>query len=240
MKKMFLILTMMFLSASLYAIEVSFGISGEYIETGILRGSDANLLVDALGDIGINEIYPLSFFPAGQIDLMLELTPFFAIETGIGYATSVIAFEGRYFGVNADVVLARKEVTIPFLLRLQVETKNQVYYMAAGVKLGIPVTDSYVEVNASLFGLNENLYLLDSEFTLDASFVLGVENRLIGSHYLGARMGYDMNIRPPFEDEHYDDFFHDSFYGSITYRYAFNSKWNKPKNTTQKLDPNVI
>lgn len=240
MKKIFLVLTMMILSTSLYAIEVSFGISGEYIEVGILRGDDAKLLVDGLVDLGLNEIYPLSFFPAGQIDLMLELAPFFALETGIGYATSTISFEGRVFGVNANVVLARKEVTIPFLLRLQVETSKQVYYMAAGVKLGIPVTDSYVEVNASLLGVSDSLDILDSEFSLDVAFALGVENRLIGSHYLGARMGYDMNVIPPFDDKGSDDFFHDSFYGSLTYRYAFNSKWNKPKETTQKLDPNVL
>ena len=241
MKKVFLILIMMFLSASLYAIEVSFGVSSRYLSMGILRGDDANLIGDTLVDFGLDEIDPISFFSGGQIDMMIELSPFFALETGIGYSVSTFTFEGRTLGgVKAEAIFKREELNIPLLIRLQVETKNQVYYAAAGVRLGIPVTDSYAEVNASLFGTSQSLDVLDSEFALDVSFALGVENRLIDSHYLGARMGYDMNVIAPFDAKEKDDFFHDDFYGSITYRYAFNSKWNKPKSVAKKIDANVI
>ncbi len=243
MKKAFLVLTMMFLSVSLYAIEVSFGASLRYLGMGIIRGDDANLLGDTLVDFGLDEIDPVSFFHGGQLDMMVELAPYFAFETGIGYSVSTFAFEGRTIGgVKAEVIFKREEVTIPFLLRLQVETRNQVYYAAAGVRLGIPVTENYAEVNASLFGKSQSIDVLDSEFALDVSFALGVENRLIGSHYLGARMGYDMNVISPFDNKEMDDFYHDDFYGSLTYRYAFNSKWNepKPKSTTKKLDTNII
>ena len=241
MKKVFLVLSMMFLSVSLYSMEVSFGSSLRYLSMGILRGSDANLLGDTLVDFGLDEIDSVSFFSGGQLDMMIELTPFFALETGIGYSVSTFEFEGRTLGgVKAEVIFKREEVTIPLLLRLQVETRNQVFYAAAGVRLGIPVTDTYSEVNASLFGVSQSIDVLDSEFALDVSFALGAENRLIGSHYLGARMGYDMNVISPFDDKEMDDFFHDDFYGTITYRYAFNSKWDKPKNTAKKIDANVI
>lgn len=77
-----------------------------------------------------------------------------------------------------------------------------------------------------------------SAVNLDIAFSLGSEYRIAGAHYVGLRLGYDLNVLSPLDAEKYadaisgtasdfEDIYQDNFSASLTYRYAFNSKWTK-------------
>lgn len=260
MKKIFLVLSIMLISTSIYAIEVSVGFSAPGIGLGILRGDGvlnaANLATERSGSSeGMEQKLTISFAPAFQTGIMIEVLPFLALETGIGYTMSTVMYENEYIttvngatvDASAQLLFTKTEITIPFMFRLQHEFRRFVMYGAVGVKLGIPVSKGYLSEQTLIDGVL-NVYFPEdaSSVSMDISFSLGGEFRIASSHYLGLRLGYDLNVISPFDAEKYadarnqalnatykinasdyKDIYHDSFGASVTYRYAFGSKWNK-------------
>jgi len=137
-----------------------------------------------------------------SIDVMFEFIPYLALETGLE--------------IKFLETIGVSKWSIPLMLRGQYEYNLGVTYASAGVKFALL-----------------NAY---TDFTMDASFAIGQEFRLGDANYLGIRIGYDLNVVK------YPDTVTTSFIFtqitrdinvpsdlsfSITYRYAFNSKWKK-------------
>lgn len=234
MKKIVLCLAIMFAlvttSVDAYAVEVSLGVSGQPIGINILRGSGAESFTNGIKAEGFKSV--LDFLIEGRIDLMVEFSPYLALETGIGQKISFIYYEGMTppilgISVVARTILQRLEFTVPIMIRGQYEFERQLVYASVGVRLGIPLTNSYVLATVPSLGQEKNV--LDSKFSMDVAFALGLEGRLGDANYLGVRVSYDLNVIEPFDTKDLDeeDFFHDSFGIALTYRYAFNSKWKK-------------
>lgn len=220
MKKILLLCILIIsISSMTYALDLSVGGSfGAGIP--VFRGDDSTNLLKSMesgfGDIAMN------FTTKTKIDFMVEIMPYFAIETGIGYKTSSFAYEKD----NAEAFLARLEIFIPIMLRAQYEYELGVAYLAAGVNLGFPAFENYYGARVS--GLDDNT-AKSSNFDMDISFALGQEFRLGKANYIGLRVAYDLNVVRPyatsgslFPSDY--DMFQDDFTVAVTYRYAFDSK----------------
>ena len=247
MKKMILVLSMMLIASSVYAIEYSVGLTAPGFGVGILQGDTAKQYTDFLesGAMGteVKKVFSPSFAPAVQLDFMVELLPFLAIETGLGWTYSSIIYESEEIGgymYQANIV--RNELTIPIMIRGQYEADKFVAYGSVGVKLGIPLSKHYSSMKMLKDGkemdeskeMNEKLDPTYSDLAMDIAFALGGEYRITGAHYVGLRLGYDLNVissvnmKEMTDDQAKDfDFYQDNFNVSLSYRYAFNSKWTK-------------
>ena len=247
MKKMILVLSMMLIASSVYAIEYSVGLTAPGFGVGILQGDTAKQYTDFLesGAMGteVKKVFSPSFAPAVQLDFMVELLPFLAIETGLGWTYSSIIYESEEIGgymYQANIV--RNELTIPIMIRGQYEADKFVGYASVGVKLGIPLSKHYMYGKILKDGKEidetkkprEDADPTYSDMAMDIAFALGGEYRITGAHYVGLRLGYDLNVissvnmKEMTDDQAKDfDFYQDNFNVSLSYRYAFNSKWTK-------------
>lgn len=229
MKKMFLVLSMMLISTSVYAMGLSIGFSTPGFGLGFLRGDNAEDFVKSLEALGAEESSAFSFAPAIQLDLMIELSSFLAIETGIGYSTSSIVYEGEVGNVRTETTFRRNEMTIPVMLRLQLQLGSLLGYASTGVKFGIPQSKTYesrkVFINDSLSDFLSDTDSDDgSDLSLDVAFAVGGELNILYSHYIGVRVGYDLNVISPLNTDNLPsdyEWYQDNFNVSLTYRYAF-------------------
>jgi len=246
MKKMILVLSMMLISASVYAIEYSVGLSAPGFGVGILRGEDAKTMTDVFKEVDAKSVFAPSFAPAFQLDFMVEFLPFLALETGIGWTYSSVIYEMEDGDFLSQQIFQRNELTIPIMIRGQYEADKFVAYGSVGVKLGIPLAGQYMygkefkdgkETDASKKRREDSEMDNYSALAMDIAFAIGGEYRITGAHYVGLRLGYDLNVLSPldakkvaknFGDEakNFEDFYQDNFNVSLSYRYAFNSKWN--------------
>jgi len=115
------------------------------------------------------------------------------------------------------------------------------------VKFGIPIGESYL--SSKTFENGKETLSSDmnaSKFSLDVSFAIGFEYNIghsssltdgiisidldrASSHYIGLRVCYDLNVISPFDNTQNmigNDFFHDNFSVSFTYRYLINHRWH--------------
>lgn len=229
MKKMFLVLSMMLISTSVYAIELSIGLSTPGFGLAFLRGDDAEDEVRRLENGNLEQASAFSFAPAIQLDLMIALAPFLAIETGIGYSTSSIIYEGETGNERTEITFKRDEMTIPLMLRLQHQIGSLLGYGAVGVKFGLPQSKTYQSTKVFVNDrLNDSFSDTDSDnasdFSMDVAFALGLELNLLYSHYVGIRGGYDLNVISPINTDNTPsnyEWYQDNFNVSLTYRYAF-------------------
>ena len=230
------------INTAAYAIEVSVGASfGAGMP--IFRGTNYKDTID-----GIKHQFPdakkTTFTLIPQIDVMIEFIPFLALETGLGFKYSTLKYVETLDRAEIDVSYTRSKIYIPIMLRGQFEYSLGVTYISAGIKLGFPVSDYDVTALKDLNYSDQTFeHSIDaSPFTLDIAFALGQEFRIVTSHYVGVRIGYDLNVVEPFATASKDDFkngteikafpdyfhwFHDDFTVALTYRYAFGSKWKK-------------
>jgi len=239
MKKIFLtiILSFLFTSLRLYSFEISVGSSLLGVGFGVFRGSYAETIENdaKYSDTKLNTS-SISFMPIIQVDVMFEFLPFLALETGIGFGVSCYNAEVKERNAP-EYVFTRTEFRIPIMIRGQLELERLLFYGAFGTKLGIQLFENYTTIKnetANSKGITEIKNARG--FTVDIAFALGGEFRVINSHYVGLRVGYDINVLSPMvgvnasafsiSDKDADSTFHDNFNVSLTYRYAFNSKWN--------------
>ena len=249
MKKIFLVLSMMFISVNIYGVETSIGLSSPGFGLGFLRGSDAKKIIGDLkkspssGISGFEKVLGLSLSPAVQLNLMIEFLPFIAIETGVGWRTSTIAYKQEASDTRIELTFRRNEIIVPIMLRFQHEFKRIVVYGSAGVLLGIPLSQTYEFRHVFLSDKLSNPFSNTNDynastFNMDVSFALGGEVRVGRANYIGLRVGYDLNVLSPLDAEEtaaekgepkddFESWYHDNFNVSLSYRYAFNSKWNK-------------
>ena len=233
-KLLCVIIILLAINTSLYAIEISVGISAD-VGSPIFRGDDYIGYVASLYDMGLKNGSGFSYRVG--IDLMLEIMPFFAIETGFGYGSSRLRLNDMNTSdkfpliESKDPLFDRTGFTIPLMLRGQFESGIMLLYGSIGPKFFIPTSD-YVAVDYEKGGeaILPQGYIENNDFAIDLGLALGVEVRLGKSSYLGVRFNYDLNLLSPIKsiggnEEH--SFYQDNMSGSLTYRYAFNSKWNK-------------
>jgi len=225
----FCVLSFTLSAAKAHAIEISIGASSGF-ERSIFRGSDANVFGN------LNDLDHQSDI---QFDVMVEILPFLALETGIGYSHTKItdydvdmSFHPDFpFGGGMDIdinegniVFFKHGFTIPIMLRGQYEFSRVLIYGSVGPKLFIPISD-YVYKVSSDFPAG---FFKNSNFVLDLGFALGVEFRVGDANYLGLRANYDLNLISPLKSiggKSEPKFYNDNVGLNFTYRYAFGSKW---------------
>jgi len=235
MKKIFLTMTlalMLMVTANnkIEAAEVSFGFSGPGIGFNVLRGDTAKKIEDTT-DLNDSDKIALSFSPAFQIDIMFELFPFLALETGIGFGYSSVRYTAPNLSLLGDGIEIYKKMglTIPIMIRLQHELERAVIYLSVGPKLIIPFLNDYAFRYLNSYALTDgNTILKNNDFGLDVGFAVGGEIRILDANYLGIRVAYDLNVisvaKAPRGANDFE-LYHDNFGVSLTYRYAFGSKW---------------
>jgi len=74
------------------------------------------------------------------------------------------------------------------------------------------------------------LFAIGFEYNIKSSYdkEIDIYDRAT-SHYIGLRVCYDLNVISPLDDTQNtigDDFFHDNFSVSFTYRYLINHRWH--------------
>lgn len=219
--------------------ELSFGLSGPGAGFTFLRGGQIEYLYinneGLLRDYGV-----VSFAPMIQFDIVIEYLYFFAIETGVGYTKSSLAYNGEQTRVNGRIQytearFTREEITIPLMFRGQLDFYSIITYTSIGVKFGIPLSKKYYTYYVN--GREQDLGNLEnngSDFTLDVAFAVGMEGLVGQSSYLGLRLGYDLSIINPGDPRKMAAIFggralgfesaafsHDNLNFSLTYRYMF-------------------
>ncbi len=226
------IITLFVISTASYAIEVSIGTS---LGAGfpIFRGATYNAY-----STSINTLYPnaekLGYsLNMPTIDVMVEILPAFAIETGLGYRYSTWQNSYTNLGVNTIDSFTRSELYIPIMLRGQSKYGIGMTYVSAGIKMGFPLSSSYAVKKTYSSDEQFLVGVIDAaaaKFVLDASFAVGQEFKLAEVHYLGIRVSYDLNILNAFslQEKNITAMFgeesewrQDNLTFALTYRYAF-------------------
>ena len=226
MKLLFVFVALFAFSTVSYGVEFSLGGSfGGSIP--FFRGSDSKDFTSILEATSGDRKPDRGGFHY-QADLMLEFNPYFAIETGLGYTMSSINYNDERL-----ITVDNQNLYIPLMLRGQYEWTRNTFYASVGVKLGFPMGREY------LSGIYIQPILTPSieksTFSMDASFAIGSELRIGKANYFGIRIGYDLNVLQTFDKKEFKKYvpgnplnnFIDDVNFSLTYRYAFGSKWNK-------------
>ena len=229
-KLMFVFVAMFTFSTVSYALETSIGLSwgiGGTVNRGE-ASDDFNAIMEGLG---LNSSgLPLVLVP--QVNVMLEFTPFLALETGVevnfsvAYTYATDSDENTLFPFLSRKTIGfhRYAVGVPIMVRGQYEWSRVLVYGSVGPKIFGIVSGNYAtgdEEFKDYLDMFEDRY-----FSIDMAFALGVEFRLGDANYLGLRGNYNVNVLAPatFNGK---DLYHDNWNVGITYRYAFNSKWKK-------------
>ena len=239
MKKFFttVILSFLFVSLNLYSFEISVGSSFLGIGFGVFRGKYAQIIEDNAKDNNTKlNTSSVSFMPVIQADVMIEFLPFLALETGLGFGVSSYTAEVKKID-SPEYIFTRSEFRIPIMIRGQFELEKFLFYGSFGTKLGIQLSENYITIKTETADSEDITEIKNARgFTVDIAFAIGGEFRVVDSHYAGLRVGYDINVLSPMVGVNTTSFsigdfdanstFHDNFNVSLTYRYAFNSKWN--------------
>ena len=236
-KNLLCVMIVMFaLGSTAEAVEVSVGGSAGF-GVPFFRGKDAKDFTSMLENMSGSPYPFMSFSIPARLDLMIEVLPFLAIETGVGYENTGMMYN-LSLGLlkSSTFVINKSQVYIPVMLRGQYEYKIGVTYLSVGVKLGIPLGEDYLSGFDGVLSGSANTYTIKtSDFSMDVSFAIGQEFRLGDANYLGIRIGYDLNVIQNFDTkdlkdaglEAYESHFMDDIEFALTYRYAFGSKWKK-------------
>ena len=229
-------MAMFALGTTAQAVEISVGASSGF-GVPFFRGKDAKGFVSALETMSGTDKPLVSIAIPARIDLMVEILPFLALETGIGYDNVGMMYATTFgFLGESTFVINKSQIYIPVMLRGQYEYEMGLTYASVGVKLGIPLGDEYLGGFEGLFAsTGDVLSLKTSKFSMDVSFAIGQEFRLGDANYLGIRVAYDLNVIQNFDTDQlkktawaeYESHFMDDVEFLVTYRYAFNSKWKK-------------
>ncbi len=252
MKKMFAVIAAMFVvSTAAYAVDLSVGVTGG---AGIpfMRFTDSDYEKN-FNDMRKDSDNVLDLSWNVQVDVLFTFIPYLALETGVGFSSSTMTYantetDSPKKGDYSTMAFQRMQVYIPIMARGQYEYEvgglGMLSYLSAGVKLGIPVADAmaiYGKYDGKDYYTTEDYYkaaynmsLSDdqkkmykaADFTMDVSFAIGQEFKLADVHYVGLRIGYDLNVLDFYgKDSMYDsgEAFMDSLNFNLTYRYSFGS-----------------
>lgn len=256
MKKCLLTIASILLISSLtYAVDFSIGITAGGWGPTFVRGTsdDAKMFnnkdEDKFDGFKRPLNYNMAFAPVAQITGQVDIIPFFGIELGLGYSMKSIGFS--FDGQDSDgkdVVSGYKmsinQLSIPLLLKGQYEIADMVnIYVGVGPKFNFnilaPTRTEYTDGKKN--ETDDNPYKAEKEeynmFDMDLSFAIGAEYKIAGAHYLGLRVGYDMNLLGTMKEyKRYEDtttgdwvdkyegrnkFYADDLAISLTYRYKF-------------------
>ena len=229
------VVAMFALGTTAQAVEISVGGAAGFA-VPFFRGKDAKEFVSALETMSGTDKPFMSIAIPTRLDLMVEILPFLAIETGIGYDNVGMIYTST-FGIlgKSTFVINKSQIYIPVMLRGQYEYEMGLTYASVGVKLGIPLGDEYLGgFEGILASTGDSYSIKTSDFSMDVSFAIGQEFRLGKANYLGIRVAYDLNVIQNFDTDQFkksgwehESHFIDDVEFLLTYRYAFGSKWKK-------------
>ena len=228
-KLMLVFVALITISTVSYAVETSLGGSVGY-GISYLRGDFRDTITETAEKLSGRD-KPSSYLIASTIDVMIEILPYLAIETGLGYDEGGISYLEKNNATHSRVIFNNSKLYIPLMLRAQYEYKLGVTYASVGVKFAFPQGDDFLSITEPL---DNNYGMLNSDFAMDVAFAIGQEFRLGDANYVGVRIGYDLNVLSPLDKNQFADIgqetpslFMDDIEFALTYRYAFGSKWKK-------------
>lgn len=221
-KKLILCIAIAFIAGQLVAIDYSIGISTPGFGMGILRGKTAENQINHVEEKGYKKDFGLSLFPVAQIDFVVKFLPFLALETGVGYGMSTVFWSKEVDGTKNRFLFKKEGVVIPIMVRGFLEIGKFIVYVSMGPKLNI-LTSGYM--NQEIGEEKQDLKAEKNTFIVDLGFAIGGEYNITDAHYIGVRVGYDLNLISPLKKyptgEEIEAWNHDILAVSITYRYVF-------------------
>ncbi len=227
MKKILMVVAALCMVSAMFAVDFSIGARAG-LGGSILRGAEAEDFKELLA----SNVEEFNLAYTVGIDALIEFTPFFALETGIGIIGSGVEYStgepltALYIGQNFQ----RGEIYIPVMARVQTEydigSIGGVSYFSLGAQIGISITSEEQGYMFTRVGKDytETKISDASPINIDIPVAIGQEFRFGSNHYVGLRAQYNINLTSPIEPPaglNPSDWFHDSIMGSITYRYAF-------------------
>lgn len=135
------------------AFEMSVGFSLPGVGSPILRGgythsANVNFLEDIKSELPISiPGIGLSFAPILSLDLMFEILPYLAIETGVGIGLTAIAAQLTRGNETSAVVNLGLDVVMPLMIRGQYEFGRVVIYASVGPKFQIKVGNDFLPLD---------------------------------------------------------------------------------------------
>ncbi len=88
-----------------------------------------------------------------------------------------------------------------------------------------------VETDSADVLVGTDISSFETRCSVDLGIAIGGEFRITGGHYIGLRAGYDWSLFMSHLETSKNikniEFYHNNLNLSLTYRYAFNSRWNK-------------
>ena len=208
-KLLFVFVALFAFSTVSYALETSIGTKIVGLGVGLWNNNGGQYVIDN----------PTTLY--FDFDVMVEFMPYFSLETG-----TIVTFYNLSEGENAFGIMTPDlsifAISVPIMFRGQYENETGVVYASVGVKVGY-FFSTIVTKGTDIIGYPFNYdYSKDDRFSMDVAFALGYEWRLGDANYLGLRANYDLNVI-----KQRRDFSYDNTGLSLTYRYAFGSKWKK-------------
>jgi len=195
-----------------YAVDFSWGGSFGFGKA-IFRGEDAENTMDIVENWTEEEAGLFSISPIVQADLIIGISPYFAVETGIGFRSYIAGWETG----KKSLVIASQTVILPVMARGKYDIGILSVYAAIGPKFIIPLTIydyyTYAQTGYKNSAVKMNLFLMD------LGFAIGAEVKL-GKFHIGLRGNYDLNLISPIKSINGVDqeWFHDNLSLSITIR----------------------
>ncbi len=230
-------ITVLLIIAVIPVLSIDVSVGGSFgLGLPLFRGSAYEEIQSSLGQLGGfgGSAEESKFAYAPQIDAVIVFNPFVAVETGVGFLSSVETRTVSIFGGSTESVMKRTQITIPVMIRGSYEygldlgpISSGITYLSAGAKLGLPVA-SYSTSTGSVLGVTFSDEVDAASFVLDIAFAVGQEFKFAEKHFLGMRVGYDLNVLTPLDEDATSnlsgsdvELFHDNLLFGITYRYMF-------------------
>lgn len=174
--------------------------------------------------------YSMAFAQVADVRAFVDIIPYFGIEAGVGYAMKSLATK---YEVGSDKYVGQfnlNQISIPIFFKGQYEIANMVnVYLGVGPKFNINLGGNITSyLNDKKVGdevkLEKEVY---NAFDMDLTIALGAEYKIAEVHYLGLRVGYDINLLGSFKTQNEDGKYETSKYYiddlaiALSYRYKF-------------------
>lgn len=215
------LLVITLIAGQLYAVDFSWGGSFAF-GMPIFRGENAKNMIDSVenyDDVADTFLLKLvGVAPSMQTDLLIGISPYFALETGVGMRW----FGKGWKGANRSVAITSMDLMIPLMARGRYDIGILSLYASIGPTfiIPLPIYDYYYDKVTGFPATDVET----NPFLMDLGFALGFEVKL-GKFHMGLRGSYDLNVISPIKTINGRDvkWYQDNLNLSITFRDAVKS-----------------
>ena len=153
-----------------------------------------------------------------QVDVLIEFSDYFALETGLGYRYSKATFSGSEGSDSLEILAVSQGVSIPLIFRTQLGYDLNWDFVTRGITyLGLGIDICFNSQKCTVEGTFGSGGSFSSKATgsqpLFFTIVAGQEFQVAKDHFVGLRFDVDLDFS--FITSHSNIFF------AGTYRYSF-------------------